>query len=164
MKLLLEAGSAADDRSDGYKAPLSLAAVNGHTEIVKLLLEAGSAVDDNSDWCGTPLFWAVGRVHLETIKVLVAAGADVNYEVDAGNAPLQVALEGTMDSWYNEGIEIVKALLEGNPNFHALDDQNQTYIEMARSRGMDESIIQLLEEAKAKSSILPPENNNVSAG
>ena len=61
----------------GY-APLHLAAVYGHDDIVKVLLEKGSLVEIKNENEATPLLLAAGQNNERVIKLLFAHGADVN--------------------------------------------------------------------------------------
>ena len=55
--------------------PLIVAAINGHTAIVKSLLAAGADINarDEDDW--TPLMQAAHNGHVDTVKALLQAGA-----------------------------------------------------------------------------------------
>ena len=72
---LLAAGAQRDPQSNSGWTPLIVAAINGHTEIVKSLLAAGANINakDEDDW--TPLMQAAHNGHTETVKLLLKAGA-----------------------------------------------------------------------------------------
>ena len=57
---------------------LGLAAMQGHTEIVKVLIDAGADVTARSNG-KTALGWAAMQGHKETAKALIAAGADEDH-------------------------------------------------------------------------------------
>jgi ankyrin repeat protein len=72
---LLAAGAHRDPKSNTGWTPLIVAAINGHSEIVKSLIAAGADINakDEDDW--TPLMQAVQGGHAETVKLLLKAGA-----------------------------------------------------------------------------------------
>jgi len=74
------------DNNYGF-APLHLAALNGHKDVVKLLLANGADVNANNG--GTPLHRAAG--HKEIMELLLAHGADVNAKANNGETPLHYA-------------------------------------------------------------------------
>eukprot|EP00658_Telonema_sp_P-2_P076721 TRINITY_DN6775_c0_g1_i1.p2 TRINITY_DN6775_c0_g1~~TRINITY_DN6775_c0_g1_i1.p2 ORF type:complete len:105 (+),score=34.15 TRINITY_DN6775_c0_g1_i1:197-511(+) len=62
----------------GRYTPLSFAAQNGHTEVVRELLGAGAEVDKAAENGATPLSFAAQNGHTEVVKELLGAGAEVD--------------------------------------------------------------------------------------
>lgn len=55
-------------------SPLHLAALHGHSDVIKYLLKCGSAVDDKNGIGLTPVDCAANHGHTEAIKVLIWGG------------------------------------------------------------------------------------------
>lgn len=70
---------------------LSIAAREGHLQIVKLLLTAGADVNVRNDY-GTAFQLAVDQGHLEIVKLLFTAGADFNAQNEDTNSALHIAV------------------------------------------------------------------------
>jgi ankyrin repeat protein len=80
LRLLLDAGLAADQR-DGEERPLLLVAADlGHRDALQALLEAGPELDATDRLGRTAVMWAALRGHAELVGDLVAQGADLNHK------------------------------------------------------------------------------------
>ncbi|KAL1851077.1 hypothetical protein VTK73DRAFT_9546 [Phialemonium thermophilum] len=123
------------------RTPLSLAAVEGHEEILRLLLDAGqvdvNACDDDGD---TPLVKVALRGS-NTVKLLLDAGADIHSRDVLGNTPLILAASGWKEN-------VVKQLLEAGANPHSRNAKGTTALIMAARNGI-ENIVKLLLDAGA---------------
>jgi len=78
VKMLLQAGMAADARNQYSRTPLHLAAQRGSVPIIKLLLEEGNTTVDMKDkWGTTPLLiaYADENKYIECALLLIEAGA-----------------------------------------------------------------------------------------
>lgn len=73
--------------------PLQIAALEGHTEIVKLLLENGCEIDTLNIDKETPLIDAVENGHLEVIRLLLEHGANPRLGNAKGEEPYELVKE-----------------------------------------------------------------------
>ena len=80
-----------DDR--WIDSPLLLAALNGHTRVVRLLLEAGASIEwqHPEDNAMRALHYAASEGHLEVVRVLLEFGADKDPRDSFGKTPSQLA-------------------------------------------------------------------------
>ncbi|XP_038632710.1 DNA-binding protein RFXANK isoform X4 [Scyliorhinus canicula] len=92
VKFLLEMGADPHTLAKERESTLSLASIQGYTDIVLLLLDHG--VDVNIyDWNGgTPLLYAVHGNHVTCVEALLAKGADLTMEADSGYSPMDLAV------------------------------------------------------------------------
>ncbi|MFG2864095.1 ankyrin repeat domain-containing protein [Streptomyces sioyaensis] len=90
VETLLQRGASPCAADESGETPLYLAAVSGHTEIVRLLLEAGATPDTESRGqpgsTGLPLCAAASWGHDEVVRELLAHGADPDRREDDGTA------------------------------------------------------------------------------
>ena len=76
----------------GYTA-LSLAAENGHTEIVQALIDQGADLNIQNEDGNTALIRAAINGHTETAKLLIDQGADLNIQNNLGKTAQSIATE-----------------------------------------------------------------------
>ncbi|KAI7762620.1 hypothetical protein LZL87_008966 [Fusarium oxysporum] len=101
--------ASSDAKSTFPKDAVAIAALNGHTDIVKYLLEQGLGIEAEGQF-GTPLHSACLMNHKSTVEELLQRGANVNTEERKGNALYVAAVKGHAD--------IVRILLEDGADIH----------------------------------------------
>eukprot|EP00092_Neocalanus_flemingeri_P106514 GFUD01136673.1.p4 GENE.GFUD01136673.1~~GFUD01136673.1.p4 ORF type:complete len:116 (-),score=40.30 GFUD01136673.1:110-457(-) len=114
---------------------MSLAIVEGHTDVAIFLINKGANVDTQSAKGVTPAFIAAQEGHLPVLKALAEAGA--NLEIKGGKyemTPLAVAAVVGQ-------LEILQFLAD----LDAEDAEGKTPLDLAREFGNDD-IVKLLEE------------------
>ncbi len=123
VKLLLERGSSATERSNAGISPVISGASSGDLETVRVLLDAGAKADDfpnsNDRIAGamaglrTPLMWAAYGNDVSMIRLLLERGADPNQSTFYGS-PLSHAC-------WNNSFEAAELLIAGGVNVSARD-------------------------------------------
>ncbi|CZR69782.1 related to beta transducin-like protein [Phialocephala subalpina] len=126
-KLLLETGSDGIIANKNKWTPLSIAAGNGHIEVVKLLLDEGTSLNSTAGEIG-PLQWASASGHIEVVKLLLERGADVNIVGINGWTPLHSAS-------HRGRVEVVKLLLEKGADITTTNKNGWTPLSMASGNG-----------------------------
>ena len=148
VQILVDAG--ADIEAEGFmsRTPLSLAAEEGASEIMKVLLgrapDPDTAASGDSKKAPSPsviggkaLFAAIESDNAAMVRLLVEAGADVNAaEGFGGNTPLHEAVEGG-------NAEIVQILVDAGADIEAEGFMGQTPLSLAAEEGASE-IMQIL--------------------
>ena len=127
VRLLLTAGASVDGQCD-CGSPLSVAVVDGRSEVLSLLISAGA--DPNLANAGgfTPLMLAASNENIAAIPVLVRAGAVVDArDPDGLTAYLHAALQGDVAA----GRELLR--LGADPQ--VLTDKGESAADIAAARG-----------------------------
>lgn len=111
VQFLCESKAKVNIHGRGGFTPLTVAAFDGHVEVIKTLLKYGRELDlemrDKGTFNATPLYHAAFKNHPEVVEVLCKAKAKVNIHESSGrgNTPLTAAA--------SQGyVEVVKSLLE----------------------------------------------------
>ena len=73
------------------RAPLHLAAMNGHADVVEVLLGFGADPNRVEWWGCTPLLWAAENGHKKVVQALLDSGANPNLAANGGETPLHDA-------------------------------------------------------------------------
>ncbi|GFF40652.1 ankyrin repeat and protein kinase domain-containing protein 1 [Aspergillus udagawae] len=111
-----------------YRTPLSWAAQEGRTSIIKLLLQTETTVDDMDAKGRTPLSRASENGHEAVAELLIGKGADVNVRDNKGWTPLSHALE--------KGHEVIsKLLIDKGADVNARDNTGRTPLLHALKKG-----------------------------
>ncbi|KAL5591485.1 hypothetical protein FOVSG1_010374 [Fusarium oxysporum f. sp. vasinfectum] len=108
------------------KDAVAIAALDGHTDIVRYLLEQGLDIEAEGQF-GTPLRSACLMNHKSTVKELLQRGANVNTEERKGNALYVAAVKGHAD--------IVRILLEEGADLHQKTGSSGTALQAAAYYG-----------------------------
>jgi ankyrin repeat protein len=151
--------------------PLSIAAQEGHLEVVKLLLEKGAAIETKTNYRralvstvafysnpaivkvlavkgtveaigATPLYIAAGEGHLAVVKLLLEKGAAIEAKAEDGCTPLSTAA-------FNGHADVVKLLLERGGAVEGQHKDRVTPLAMAAQQGHLEVVRLLLEKGAA---------------
>ncbi|MDE0140345.1 MAG: ankyrin repeat domain-containing protein [Caldilineaceae bacterium] len=148
VQVLVDAGADIDAEGFMGRTPLTLAAEEGASELMKILLgqapDPAAAASGDSKKAPSPsaigskaLFAAIGSDNVAMVKLLVEAGADVNADEGfGGNTPLHEAVE--------EGNpEIVQILVDAGADIEAEGFMGRTPLSLAAEEGATE-IMQIL--------------------
>ena len=141
VEVLVKAGAGMCVTDNGGETCLSLAAFNGHTEIVRTLLCMPEVDVNQSNTRGyTSLHLAVSRKHYQVFQkrsavcqVLIDAGADVEAKDDMGFSPLHFACEA-------EKLEIVQMLVEAGADVCVVDGNGIPGLLIAAAGGHTETV------------------------
>jgi ankyrin repeat protein len=116
------------------RTSLSVAAEEGHDEVIELLLEAGASVTLADRSGRTPIFYAArfGRLGAETIKALAQASGG-NDALEWGDAvhlwsPLHTAV------WHGH-VQVVQSLLDANASPSIVDSEGKSALHEAACLG-----------------------------
>jgi hypothetical protein len=91
VKVLIEAGARADEKSKDESTALTVAAANGNTDIVSYLLEHGADVDETGSLREPALIKAARARHNAVLKILIAHKADLTATDGTGATALEIA-------------------------------------------------------------------------
>jgi ankyrin repeat protein len=132
-----------DVRDTYNQTPLSWAAKQGHTAVVRLLLERGPELEVKNNHQGeTPLSLAAKHGHEAVVHQLLDQGAKVESNGKNSSTPLSLA------AW--KGHEaVVRLLLEWDAKADSKDASGNTPLSLAARNGY-EAIVRLLVEQDAK--------------
>ena len=134
---LLDIGADANAQADSRGTPLYIAAMNGHSEIVRILLGHGADVNLKAAAMEnyTPLHKASSGGHLNVVQLLIEHGADVHARDKNQLTPLL----------YAKNAETMQLLIKNGADVRAQDESQSTPLHLASSR-VNAAIVQLLIE------------------
>ncbi len=118
--------------------PLHLAARRGHASIIRLFEGLNTSVDVLTEDGRTPFHMACQKGHLEAACELLALGADPKMLCNRNETALHMA-----SCWDNR--EIIDLLRHNNELLEAKNDNNETALCIAASRGHCEIVSMLLD-------------------
>ena len=118
--------------------PLCLAAMNGHTDMVKILLESGGDPNTVDPYGQTPLHLAVRKRSTEVAKILTNTQTDLNAPDKWGDSPLYWAAR-------SNHLEMVKLLLDAGAK-RIQNDRGRTPLHWAAFWGNTDLVKLLLKE------------------
>jgi ankyrin repeat protein len=128
--------NAKDNRGD---PPLSLAARQGHCEMVKKLLETGADVNGQGGHFGSALQAASFIGHKQMVKTLLDKGADVNAQGGHFGNALQAAS-------FIDHEQMVKTLLDKGADVNAQGGYYGNALQAASARGHEQMVKTLLDK------------------
>ena len=149
-RLLLDYGAKMNAKNAQGETPLHLVSrgeYNAPTDgvlVAKLLLDRGVDVNaqDKRHW--TTLHSASYNGKPEIVQILLYHSAKVNAETDLGETPLHLVRPGKYGS--QDGIQVVRLLLEGGIDVNAHDKRNWTPLHAASYHGRLEIVRVLLDQ------------------
>lgn len=154
-RLLIEDGDTnigVNSKDDDGRTPLSLAAKEGHEEVVRLLLKREDVNADPKDDCGrSPLSWAAQNGHESVVRLLVEQNdIDFNLKDEDGRTPLSLAAE--------EGHEgVVRLLLQlKDIKVDSRDTRGLTPLFRAVKEGHEAAVRLLLERNEVDVNLMDP--------
>ncbi|KAG4261690.1 hypothetical protein FPRO03_11707 [Fusarium proliferatum] len=121
------------------KDAVAIAALYGHTDMIKYLLEQGLEIEAEGQF-GTPLRSACLMNHRSTVEELLKRGAKINTEERKGNALYVAAAKGHVD--------IVRILLDEDADLHQKTGSCGTALHAAAYHG-HRKVVEMLLDAGA---------------
>jgi len=90
-QLMINSNANVNLNIQGGYTPSMVAAVQGHSEILRLLIRAGADLDVQHESGLTALMLAAGLGHNEVTQILIKAGSDINAKNNDGYTALDIA-------------------------------------------------------------------------
>jgi ankyrin repeat protein len=140
--LLLEHGAAVQDEQQREdRSPVFLAAVSGHTDIVRLLMEKGALLDSCDEFGWTMLHQAVRRGKPDLVELLLKYKAELGYTAPSPNSDSTCPDGRPMHMAAALGkVDVLRAFIENGVSADNEDIQKQTPLHFAASFGQPEAV------------------------
>ncbi len=145
MRILANAGVDPNALENDRYDIVTIAAVENDIPTLKLSLElGGSAKNVTSRYDGTALIAAAHLGHFEVVQILINAGAPLDHINNLGWTALIESI--VLGDGGKRHLETLKALVDAGANVNIADQQGQTPLSLARSRGYTK-MVSILEAA-----------------
>jgi ankyrin repeat protein len=128
VQLLLDQGTAIQERDRNGSTALHYAAQHGRTQMVAMLLDHGADIDSGDRLERTPLVVALANGHPEVAKFLLGRNADSGLVTSEGFTPFHYAVRG-------EDQEVFQLLLSKGADINAINMYQVTPLHMALYEG-----------------------------
>ena len=135
--VLLDMGVSAEGDAERGPSPLSLAARQGHKDVVELLLARGAMVNPRSRWAPPPLYCAAQGGHAELVELLLRKGATLDPRKTGGWSALCAASRAG-------SIPTIEVLLAAGARVNELHQDGRTALHGAADGGKPEAVEFLL--------------------
>src|SRR3990167_4753558 len=134
VEAALDAGADVNNATEGWRiTALIVAAVSGHTDIVRLLLDRGANINHDNNLGATALIVAAENGHTDTVILLLDKGADINHATDYGSTVLVYAARSGLT-------DIVQLLLGRGMNLNQTNSGGFTPIMVAAQQGRTDTV------------------------
>jgi ankyrin repeat protein len=133
--LLYRHSAVVDVQGNNKFTPLHAASLQGQADIMRWLLDHDADTNARCHFSITPLMQAaVNATHLEAVQVLLEQNADTNLQHSTGKTSLSLIL--TYRVWEGKVVDIVRRLLEHGADPNIYDNNLNTALHEASSRGL----------------------------
>eukprot|EP00040_Diaphanoeca_grandis_P043713 m.10049 g.10049 ORF g.10049 m.10049 type:complete len:345 (-) comp8087_c0_seq1:281-1315(-) len=146
VNLLIEAGKVNVHTKTGRSNMTSLmwAAACNQEVVISILLKHGAILDDEDNLGQSSLMWSILTESKNALRLLLKSGANVEHkEKKYGRTPLHIAVAERNEA-------IVDLLLRKGVDIAAVDNDNNSALQLAQKRPACTALINLIEDAKRK--------------
>ncbi|XP_005094453.1 kinase D-interacting substrate of 220 kDa [Aplysia californica] len=146
VKLLISAGAGVNlQRCTDGTTPLNVAAMSGHTEVVRCLLDAGAEVDIPDDLDLTPLQLAAIGGFEKIVRILLSRGANVNYSSHSfSDKEGRFGISALMFAARAGSLDLVRCLMGSGALLEQKDSLRYTALTWAAQEGQMQVVKHLL--------------------
>jgi ankyrin repeat protein len=135
VETLLDAGAKPDLPGRAGVSPISAAAYQGSLSTVELLLERGADPLQADTTGKTPIVYAAARGFSEIVERLLETGIDVNAHYGNDLTLLMWAAGHADDVPEQDGVDLVRSLIEKGARIDAADNRGRTALMIAAEQG-----------------------------
>lgn len=146
MSLARAPGLDPNARNAVGETPLMMAALKAQLEVCQVLIERGAEVSPGAGW--TPLHYAAAGNSLPITRLLLERGAKVDARSPSRKTPLMQAAQYASE-------EVIGTLLASGADPAALDRNDTTAADLARTQGRDKLAAELDKRANAARNARP---------